>query len=60
MKYRVKRKDNGDVQLVIHDNKFIVHFKGKEELAELLKYAKIADGMQNDPKKPRGHLRVVK
>ncbi len=59
MKYRVRRKDK-DVQLVIYNGNFIVAFSGKKELKELIKYANIALGMQDDPKKPRADLRIVK
>lgn len=59
MKYRVRKKDE-DAQLIIYDGNFVVSFKGKEKLKELLKYTKIALGMQDDPKKPRADLRIVK
>lgn len=59
MKYRIRRKDK-DAQLVIYSGNFTVDFSGKDELKELLKYANIALGMQDDPKKPRADLRIVK
>ncbi len=59
MKYRVRKKDNG-AQLIIYNNNFLVSFRGKYELKELLKYTKIALGMEDDPKKPRADLRIVK
>ena len=59
MKYRVRKKDNG-AQLIIYNNNFLVSFRGKYELEELLKYTKIALGMEDDPKKPRADLRIVK
>lgn len=59
MKYRIKKKEKG-AQLIIHDNNFVVVFTGKDELKELLKYTKIAIGMEDDPKKPRADLRIVK
>ncbi len=59
MKYRIRKKDKG-VQLIIYDNNFVVTFTGKNELKELLKYVKIAIGMEDDPKKPRADLRIVK
>jgi len=48
------------MQIIMHGKNFIAHVSGKEELQELVKYAKIALGMQNDPKNPRGNLRIVK
>ena len=59
MKYRVRRKSD-KVQLVVYEGNFIAAFHGKEELKELLKYTKIALGMEDDPKKPRADLRIVK
>ncbi len=59
MKYRIRKKEKG-AQLIIYDNNFVVTFTGKNELKELLKYVKIAIGMEDDPKKPRADLRIVK
>ncbi len=59
MKYRIERKGNRP-QLVVYEGDFIVAFSGKGELKELIKYAKIALGMQDDPKKPRADLHIVK
>ncbi|KKM69414.1 hypothetical protein LCGC14_1451170 [marine sediment metagenome] len=59
MKYRIRKKDKG-AQLIIYDNNFVVTFTGKNELKELLKYVKVAIGMEDDPKKPRADLRIVK
>ena len=59
MKYRIKKKEKG-AQLIIYNNNFVVAFTGKTELKELLKYTKIAIGMEDDPKKPRADLRIVK
>ena len=59
MKYRIRKKEKG-AQLIIYNNNFVAYFTGKEELKELLKYTKIAIGMEDDPKKPRADLRIVK
>lgn len=59
MKYRIRKKEKG-AQLIIYDKNFVVAFTGKNELKELLKYTKIAIGMEDDPKKPRADLRIVK
>jgi hypothetical protein len=59
MKYQIRKKEKG-VQLIIYDSNFVVTFTGKSELKELLKYVKIAIGMEDDPKKPRADLRIVK
>ncbi len=59
MKYRIRRVEK-DVQLVIYEDNFLTTFTGQEELKELIKYAKIALNMEDDPRKPRADLRIVK
>jgi len=60
MRYRIRRKGD-NIQLIIYDgDDIVVYFEGKEDLKELLKYTKIALGMQDDPRKPRADLHIVK
>jgi len=59
MQYQLGKR-GGNAQLTLVSDRFVVTFEGREQLKELIKYAKIALKMQDGPRDPRGNFRVVK